>query len=480
MKKYIYILIALLSVNLGLSAQNEVDALRYGQFNTVGTARYTALGGAFGALGADLSSMANNPAGLGVYRSSQAVFSFGQFNNSIQSNFNGSATVINEFSLKPTNLGLVVADVAVNNSEWKFINVGFSYNQLQNFNSRFSASGTNTKSSLLDYEVQKINDGTLDQEYSSYYLANVFLWDEVNETFVNDYQDAGGVYNLAQSHSFSSSGNAGEYNFTVAGNYRDKLYLGGSIGLQQIRYEQVIEHFEEPNNDIALIDFRSEDYLYSKGSGINLKLGFLYKASQELRLGAAIHTPTIYSFSDEFHTDVYAYYYIDGGEVAKGVGKASRGEFNWNYRSPLKIQTSIAYVFGTKGLLSADYEFINYQGMLLSSENYFFDAENENIRTFYKNGHNIRIGGEYRLGLVNLRAGFAYYGSPFNEKTVNKDAHTLVYSGGAGLNLGNAFIDAAYQFSSLSEKYFMYNYASSMVELDKVRSTFLLTLGLKF
>ncbi|MGE4288879.1 MAG: OmpP1/FadL family transporter [Salinivirgaceae bacterium] len=479
MKKSIYILIALLGVNLGLLAQNEVDALRYGQFNSVGTARYTAMGGAFGALGADLSAMSNNPAGLGVYRSSQMVFSFGQFNNNAQSNFLGNSTTINEFSLKPTVLGFVVADVAVNNSDWKFINVGFSYNQLQNFNSRFSARGTNTESSLLDYEVQKLNEGLVDEDYSSYYQANVFLWDDVNKSYVNDYQDAGGIYNLYQSHSFSSSGFAGEYNFTVAGNYLDKLYLGGSIGLQQVRYEQVIEHYEEPNNDIALIDFSSEDYLYSKGSGINLKLGFLYKASQELRLGAAIHTPTIYSFSDEFHTDVYAYY-IDGGEVVKGVGKAPRGKFNWNYRSPLKIQTSLAYVFGTHGLLSAEYEFINYKGMLLSSENYFFDEENENIRTFYKNGHNIRLGGEYRLGLVNLRAGFTYYGSPFDENTVNKDAHTLAYSGGAGINLGNAFVDLAYQYTTLGEKYFMYNYASSMVELDKIRSTFLLTLGLKF
>jgi hypothetical protein len=479
MKKYIYTLIALFSLNPGLWAQNEVDALRYGQFNSVGTARYTSLGGAFGALGADMSVMANNPAGLGVYRSSQVVFSFGQFNSNVQSHFNGSSTIINEFSLKPTNLGFVVADVAVNDSDWKFINVGFSYNQLQNFNSRFSARGTNTESSLLDYEVQKLNDGIIDEDYSSYYLADAFLWDDVNKIYVNDYQDAGGIYNLYQSHSYSSSGFAGEYSFTVAGNYRDKLYLGGSIGLQQIRYEQVIEHFEEPNNDIALIDFHSEDYLYSKGSGINLKLGILYKVNQELRLGAAIHTPTIYSFSDEFHTNVYTYY-IDGGEVLKGVGKAPRGKFNWNYRSPLKIQTSIAYVFGTKGLLSADYEFINYKGMLLSSENYFFDEENENIRTFYKNGHNLRLGSEYRLGLVNLRAGFAYYGSPFSKNTVNKEAHTLVYSGGAGLNLGNAFIDAAYQYTTLSEKYFMYNYASSMVELDKIRSTFLLTLGLKF
>ncbi len=176
MKKSIYILIALLGVNLGLSAQNEVDALRYGQFNSVGTARYTAMGGALGAMGADLSVMSNNPAGLGVYRSSQLVFSFGQFNNNAQSNFIGNSSTINEFSLKPTVLGFVVADVAVSNSDWKFINVGFSYNQLQNFNSRFSVRGTNTESSLLDYEVQKLNEGIVDEDYSSYYQANVFLW----------------------------------------------------------------------------------------------------------------------------------------------------------------------------------------------------------------------------------------------------------------------------------------------------------------
>ena len=55
-------------------AQNEIQALRYSQYTLFGTARYQGMGGAMDALGGDFSAASVNPAGLGIYRKSEASF----------------------------------------------------------------------------------------------------------------------------------------------------------------------------------------------------------------------------------------------------------------------------------------------------------------------------------------------------------------------------------------------------------------------
>ena len=57
----------------GALAQGEMDAYKFSQYDISGTARYMSMGGAFGALGGDISSMRTNPAGLGIYRSSEVL-----------------------------------------------------------------------------------------------------------------------------------------------------------------------------------------------------------------------------------------------------------------------------------------------------------------------------------------------------------------------------------------------------------------------
>lgn len=76
-----------------LQAQSyETDALMYTRSQIAGTARTSATGGAFGAVGADLGSVSINPAGLGLFRSIDVSFTPGlqlAFNNS---KFNNNIT----------------------------------------------------------------------------------------------------------------------------------------------------------------------------------------------------------------------------------------------------------------------------------------------------------------------------------------------------------------------------------------------------
>ena len=52
-------------------AQAAVDAYQLSHSDLRGTARFMSMGGAFTALGGDMSTLNQNPAGIGIYRSSE-------------------------------------------------------------------------------------------------------------------------------------------------------------------------------------------------------------------------------------------------------------------------------------------------------------------------------------------------------------------------------------------------------------------------
>ena len=66
MKKILFIIAASL-MPVALSAQSAIDAYAMSQTDFRGTARFMAMGGAFGALGGDVTSMNQNPAGTVSY-----------------------------------------------------------------------------------------------------------------------------------------------------------------------------------------------------------------------------------------------------------------------------------------------------------------------------------------------------------------------------------------------------------------------------
>ena len=69
MNKRVFSAIAAL-LPMAMMAQTAVDAYQMSRYDLRGTARFMSMGGAFGALGGDLSTLNQNPGGLGVYRKS--------------------------------------------------------------------------------------------------------------------------------------------------------------------------------------------------------------------------------------------------------------------------------------------------------------------------------------------------------------------------------------------------------------------------
>ena len=76
MKKICFAAFALMSV-LSAAAQDTYESARLLGSDLNGTARYVGMGGAMDALGADISTISTNPAGIGLFRHSHFSLSMG-------------------------------------------------------------------------------------------------------------------------------------------------------------------------------------------------------------------------------------------------------------------------------------------------------------------------------------------------------------------------------------------------------------------
>jgi long-subunit fatty acid transport protein len=106
----------------------------------------------------------------------------------------------------------------------------------------------------------------------------------------------------------------------------------------------------------------------------------------------------------------------------------------------------LAYVFNKKGLISFDYSFKDYGNTEYSIER---DSRNEfvnsDISKQLTGASEFRIGGEYKIKAMSLRAGYRFEQSPYkNAKTIG-DLNS--YSGGLGYNFGTWKLDLAYTYA---------------------------------
>ena len=92
-----------------------------------GTARYVGMGGAMEALGADISTMSTNPAGVGLFRKSKVDGSLSVTSQEKYKSF-GNA---DKTALSFDQLGIVYSMKQWNGS---YLNFGFNYRKSRNFN----------------------------------------------------------------------------------------------------------------------------------------------------------------------------------------------------------------------------------------------------------------------------------------------------------------------------------------------------------
>jgi len=301
-KQFIVILISVISL-LQVQAQNEEDALRYSFLTPMGTSRFSAMGGGFGALGADLSLTAQNPAGLSLYtRSSEFTFtpSFVYSNTDID-----GCPGCNNFSygLQVNNIGFVLTFGSNDKKEgWVNTNFGLTYNRLADFRNDVFYTGINTENSLADYFVNMANGTTPSYlyEFEEGLAFQTYLIDTIPGSPSSYHNVYNGKYGQEQDFSMSSRGSMSELNFSFSGNYEHKVFVGASFNIQFADYSHKKTITEIDIND-SIPNFNSfvfNEKLNTEGSGYNLKLGMIFKVNKWFRTGVAIHTPTFFKLSD--------------------------------------------------------------------------------------------------------------------------------------------------------------------------------------
>ena len=488
MKKAL-ITITLIAGTLTLSAQNEIDALRYSQQDVFGNARFAAMSGAFGALGGEFSSLSYNPAGIGMYQFNEFTFtpSFSLHNS--KSYFNTSNIDDDKMGLNISNLGLVYS-MPKNNSEWKRINIALGWNQLASYERNIRIEGENSSSSLAD-KILELANGNKINDLNEFHTSLAFWTDLIDlanntvDTATNCYGNDNGNYishisrnnNKLQSKNIHSTGSENEFVFSVSGSYNEKLYIGATVGLPRINYYEKSTYTESEFADTAahLQSFDYEEELSTTGQGFNLKLGVIARLNDWVKVGGAYHSHTFYDMEDEYSTAITA---VWNDTLGTKYDSSPFGYFNYELKTPWKAIGSVAINIKKQGLITADVEMIDYSSAKFNSDTYKFTDENKLINATYTKATNIRLGGELKYKEFRFRGGYALYGSPYKD---NAELERKSYTFGLGVNRGHFIVDFAYVFSEGSDEHFMYS--SDLVDAATIIATshnFLFTLGLRY
>ncbi len=434
------------------------DALRYAVDNITGTARYRAMGGAFGALGADLSALNQNPAGSLFFNNNYATAT-GSINYSKNSSlYFGTRVNDSDTSLDLNQAGAVF--IFVDNhtkTDWKKIAVAFNYENSNNFNNSVYSAGTNPNHSIGNYFVnfaQGYNENELStSSYSNFgfdgqqaYIGyQAFLIDPITSSTYTSNVPSGAHY--YQDNYITSTGYNGKITGNFAAQYKNYLFLGVNINAHFTDYVRTTSLYEQNDSPatvkVSSIQFDNE--LHTFGSGISFNLGAIIKPIPQVRLGVAYESPTWYHLTDELTQRV--------------IGNSISGTQSYppdivdpqitNVYDPYKIQTpskwtgSFAYVFGKKGLVSIDVSTKNYNETRFKPKNLYSDL-NTIMRNDLTNATEVRVGAEYRIKLISLRGGYHFDQSPYKVDQAFGDL--TGYSGGIGYNLGDSKIDIAYSY----------------------------------
>lgn len=454
--KSLYKKIGVITIAFSLSstiyAQNEFDALRYSSIEHFGDARFNAMGGSFGALGANMSSLSINPGGLGVYKSSDFSFTPSFHYNYSETTADNSFTNDGKLNFHFSNIGIVGAFEASNG--WRAFNMSVGYNRLANYNRSISINSTTDNSFLSTYtdelnavdfsqgaDIAELFPFTANLGYQTY-LVNPMAADssKFDHVFTNS-------TNIKQQTNIETKGGSGETYFAVGANYGDKLFIGGLIGIPTVRYEYNRFYRETSAEGDTLTDFTAfsvNENLKINGAGVNFKLGMIYSFSDWFRFGLAFHTPTVYGLSDSWHTTV-----VSENKNGEKLSETSPyGNFDYVITTPYRFITSGAFVFSHYGVLNVDYEFVDYSTARIKQDNSFgggadFSLENQAIRSNFVSTHNIRLGTEWRLDPFRFRAGYRFQGNPLDKK-FTADYGSNIYSVGIGIKQEEYYFDMAY------------------------------------
>ncbi|MBQ3896433.1 MAG: outer membrane protein transport protein, partial [Paludibacteraceae bacterium] len=402
-------------------------------------------------------------------------------------------------------------------------NFGFSYSKLKDFHRNMAISAQNQSSSMTDYLAEYTNNseflngdfknlgdyGDLRNGYLSSMAWNAYL---INPKAIGDTSSI--IPALAQGETVNPEylseerGYLNEYTFSYGMNISNMVYWGVSMGVQDLYYSRETRYQETfGNNYGALIN-----YTETKGTGVNFNAGVIVKPIDQLRLGVAVHSPTLFTSSED-HYGVNDYL---NSQMVSTIGNndyytaPNKHDEFYEILSPWKYNFSIAGVLGHRGLISVDYQIADYNTMKIREDggrDWAYRVENNNIKDKFQASHSLRVGAEVNVidGLF-LRCGYAFVTSPFADKdnvTMQLPSNTTYtspeffvdrwtnyYSAGLGYHKGFWYVDLSYQLKQQDFDFYAYDYTiadapANGIKLNKAELTSLIhnvsiSAGVKF
>lgn len=496
MKKSVLILVTAFTFLLNANSQVMDDAVRYSQIFYGGTSRFIAMGGAFTSLGADLSSIGLNPAGTGMFRSFEITFTPQMFYNNASSVFYGTNSSDFKYAYGLNQIGIVTNLKTTNNTTGLIsINGAYSYQRTNNFNENIIVSGYSTNSSMADYWAASANgkfkeelNGTVLNAAKAWLIDTITGFPKLYATVFSHYGDSTFAdYGQKVRRIINNEGYSGEHSFSIGANFSEKYFFGATLGISRLKYTGHYEHLEADVDELVydFKDFTFTDHFEAIGTGYSLKLGAILRPVEMLRIGLAFHSPVIYRIHE----------YYSKNTSASFENPDSEGNYSYSYEfgpyrnnytltTPLRAMLGVSVQLKKLGVLSADYEFVDYRMARLSNgvENYNYFDENKSIKESLKAASNLRLGAEFRITKLYLRAGYGYYGSAFKKGESNQDLNYNTISFGLGFRQENFFFDMGLTNLSYTQNTYLY-YDPGYLEAASIKnskSTFTTTLGFKF
>jgi hypothetical protein len=456
------------------------DAFKFSQYSNYGSARTAGMGGAFTALGGDASNTFINPAGLAFYNKSE--FSISPVFRSLNTSGSYLGNTSNRSS---SNAGLGQATVVISKpgkgSNQKRSAFGISYNTLVNFNNQFDYSGSNNRSSIMDYFAEQatrrgVSSTVLDSEFDSntgfaetptamYYQAYMI------DAFDGGYVVVEPSFPVEQKGTVTENGNLGQLNVSYGSNFNDRFYAGASLGLQTLSYNMVTNHTEFFPNGEIFNGFGTVDDLIVNGTGLNITLGAIYKVSRNVSIGVNVTTPTAMRLKETIYSAIQIDQKPGTFETDFNTVETLPGDFNYKITSPLRGNVGASFMLPKKvGMFSVEAEYVGYKNMGVNdkSDNVWSSEQKRGIQDYYKNVVNIKAGLELRKDQMRIRGGLNYLPDAINDNST-VDRSKLILSGGLGYRGARFFADAAYSANSYNSTFSPYtlsnteNYDSSLL-----------------
>ena len=453
MKKYLAL--GALFLAASASAQNIYQNAEISSTSDViGTSRYVSMGGAMGALGADISAIGNNPASIGLFRKSDISLTAGLLWPKDRTYDEGDNLTHGTFD----QLGFVAA-MHLDEPNVKFVNVAFNYQKKFNFANAFYADNGDTRG------LSQVDNLASISNYNNYYNEYNLLGTAYNSWVMDDVRDSDGKL-LYYKNSYSayknrythySTGSTQAFDLNVSTNIKDRYYLGLTLGIENVNYDRYSLYAEEREGNLASdpvgVSPRIMDYsLYNDqsidGYGLNFKVGGIVRPIEEnpLRVGLTIESPTWYrlksktwhSIDSKFEVDANGngshvdYYDTYGNYVNTGVYVTHNG-YDESYleyilRTPWRARLAIGSTLDQYLAWDIEYEYANYgkNRMKYPDDGDYYESssfagvadkganrENKNV---FRGQHTVRAGVEFKPSADwAIRFGYNYISSIYKK-----------------------------------------------------------------